>query len=177
MVIEYNIDPADFRAFVVSVASGGSTRTSRGFVSSLVRSFILWCVIGIVASILYNVVVGRPPAWMRPAISGFVVGSLVCGGIVAFMQTTSRKRAAPREDGNVLGHHSLEIGAEGIAESGPNYCGAMRWEGIVEVRDTSDHIFLMTDACAGYIVPKRVFATPADQTAFMDEIRAYRGQT
>lgn len=176
MVIEYTINPADFQAFVASVATGGSAKRSGAFVSNLVRSSVVWCVGGIVASVLYNTVVGRPPAWTRPAISGFLLASLVCGGVVAYIQVSTRNRAAPREDGSVLGHHSLELGPDGIVEAGPNYSCATRWPGIVEVRDTKDHIFLMTDACAGYIVPKRAFGSPAEHGAFMHNIRAHRGR-
>ena len=66
-----------------------------------------------------------------------------------------------------LGSKLVTLDDSGVRQTDALNTGSTRWEGVVGVEETADHIFLMIDRFAGYIVPKRSFFTAAEASQFV----------
>jgi len=175
MVIRCRIEPADFQALLESVTSGGSPRAGEGFARPFWRNLGIWFVIGLAGTLFVNFMrLGSPPAWFWPAVIGFLSAAIGSAALLAVLHFRARRRAVPRSDGSILGEHVLDFSQEGVTETCSHHKNESRWSGIIEIRIARNHVFLMTDSCAGYIVPKRAFANPEEERSFLDAIDRFR---
>ncbi len=81
-------------------------------------------------------------------------------------------RRLPRDDGATLGEHTLEVGEEGFHVEGRSGRSFVKWSAVVEVRETSNHVFLFVDRMLAYVVPKRAFPSGAECASFVDHAKA-----
>jgi hypothetical protein len=68
---------------------------------------------------------------------------------------------------NQLGRHTLSIDESGVTEQGPAALHKHAWKAVLEVVQTADHIFVVVDGGAGYVVPKRAFPSSEATEAFL----------
>ena len=174
MVLSYHIEAADFQALCESVATGGSRRAGEGFARGFFRNLTVGFVVGLVGVILINMVAVRPPAWFWPALIGFLAAAVGFAVLFAVLHVRGRRRAVPLEGGSILGEQVLEVGPAGITQSSRWHRSESHWSGVVEVRNAGKHVFIMIDSCAGYIVPKRVFASPQEERSFFEAVEQCR---
>jgi YcxB-like protein len=71
------------------------------------------------------------------------------------------------ESSAALGSKLVTLDDSGVGQTDARNAGSTRWEGVVGVEETADHIFLMIDRFAGYIVPKRCFSTAGEASQFV----------
>ncbi|HNR31975.1 MAG TPA: YcxB family protein [Candidatus Hydrogenedentes bacterium] len=62
----------------------------------------------------------------------------------------------------MLGHTIMTIAPDRITIENPHGRGVMNWDGVQDVAETPDHIFLVTGHLRAFIIPKRAFADHAD---------------
>lgn len=113
----------------------------------------------------------RPLLYLTAGVlAAFVAVSLSLVGLRAWV------RRLPRDDGATLGAHQLELGEEGFVVEGRAGRSFVRWSAIVELRETSEHVFLFVDRMLAYVVPKRAFAADPDCRAFVELVQAKLGR-
>jgi YcxB-like protein len=130
--------------------------------------------------------VRSPVYWLVLALLGVIVGGLLSGALgVRFHRPTAlvvlllgvgfwwiiaklyRSAATPLRHGSLVGARRVELSDEHIRQVAALHDARTRWEGVLSVDETPTHVFLMTDRLAGYIVPRRAFADPAQYAAFV----------
>lgn len=74
----------------------------------------------------------------------------------------------PLDEGTTLGEQFLRISPEGVFCRTRTSEGIYRWDGIKEVVETKDHVFMFTDAHMAYIIPKRAFGGQRDTQTFVN---------
>jgi hypothetical protein len=87
-----------------------------------------------------------------------------------------RRAATPLDQGSLVGRRRIVLDDDGVKQVAALHEGRTNWRGVLGVHETPAHVFLMTDRLAGYIVPRRAFADPAQYTAFVDFARKRAGQ-
>jgi hypothetical protein len=124
--------------------------------------------------------------WVVLGLYGVIVGGLLSGALgVRFHRPTAvvilvlgasfwwilaklyRSAATPLRQGSLVGPRRVELSDEHIRQVAALHDARTRWKGILSVEETPTHVFLMTDRLAGYIVPRRAFADPAQYAAFV----------
>lgn len=83
-------------------------------------------------------------------------------------------RRLPRDDGATLGHHVLEVEDDGIRVEGRSGSSLVRWDAILDVRTTDDHVFMYVDRMAALVIPKRAFASADECAGFVERARSDR---
>jgi hypothetical protein len=176
MTLRFRIEVADFQALLESVATGGSPRAGEGFARPLFRNLAIAFGVGFVGTLLVATVSQPLPRWVVPAVLGFLAAAVSGAALVAVAQARSRRRGLPLPEGSIVGDQVLEIGPQGITQSYRHHRGETRWAGVIEVRNARNHLFIMVDSCAGYIVPKRVFADPHAERVFVETVERFRSE-
>jgi YcxB-like protein len=81
----------------------------------------------------------------------------------------------PTAGGAIVGPRQISLDENAVTEESANHRHESRWSGITSVEETHEHVFLMVDRFAGYIVPKRAFPDSFSRNAFLSFARAHAG--
>ena len=92
--------------------------------------------------------------------------------LLIFSKLQTRK-TGPADDGCILGPHTVSVTAEGISEQSSKQMALTRWLAVRDIQTVREHVFVMIDRNCGIIIPRRAFASAAEQDLFLDEIRRY----
>ncbi|MGB5811652.1 MAG: YcxB family protein [Polyangiales bacterium] len=155
----------DFRDFCKAMCKRANRLPPQGSPSAPLELGILSLVFMTVVVIdLFALgLVGGPPE--RKLLFMLATSATAIGLVYAF-SWRARRRMQPEAMGSVLGPKSYELTEDGILEKTPDAESMFRWRGVKSVEESSDHVFVFTDRCAAYIVPKRSFESPGDAAAF-----------
>ncbi|CAN0295892.1 unnamed protein product, partial [Ectocarpus fasciculatus] len=85
----------------------------------------------------------------------FVLGAVSVLVMVALAQRDLQHALTPSEKGSFLGAQSFDFDDDGVHLSCEHCEGFTRWAGVLALRETTTHFFVMTDRIGGYMIPKR----------------------
>ena len=104
---------------------------------------------------------------------GFEIGSVIFGlaaGLLFVLITLARhalrardfqSAMAPRPGGSFLGTHRFVLGESGLRVWSPAGESTLRWEAVLGVHETSEHLFVMLDTSTAIVIPKRCLVRPS----------------
>jgi hypothetical protein len=81
----------------------------------------------------------------------------------------------PTAGGAIIGPRRISLDEHAVTEESANHKHETRWAGVTSVEETGEHVFLMVDRFAGYIVPKRAFPDSFTRNAFLSFARSHAG--
>ena len=100
------------------------------------------------------------------------ITALVLVMFFEFFRRRATSALAPAADGIIIGPRDTSIDDDGVMEQATNHRVFTAWPGVHSVDETDDHVFVMVDRVAGYMVPKRAFRDSSEAAAFMAFARA-----
>jgi len=128
---------------------------------------------GIVAAATCTLVVrvfsDRAPSWI------ILLGALTAGGLGVGAQFFLMRRCLRRVPANAhrIGTLTVRVDPEGVRVKTAISEGTVRWEGVLQIAETLDYVYLLTGQYVGFVVPKRAFTDLATGKAFVDTARSY----
>jgi hypothetical protein len=138
-----------FQQFAVTKVRGFTSRASLGLSW---RSIAVGMPIGIVLVILTKI----------SAFEFHAPTALVCAAIFVsfwlFFRWRFSRALPPVAEGSLLGPRRTTLDDWGIRERSAHSEHCTDWQGVLSVEETEQHIFVMIDRFAGYVIPKRAFA-------------------
>lgn len=146
--VEFTATRADMSAFQRFV-------TAR--IRASVRTPIYWLVL-VLGAVLAGAVLSGALGVHVEAKSAAVVAVLV-PAIWWPLSRLYRLAAAPGETGSLVGPRTITLSEDGVRQLTPLHRGFTAWEGVLDVVQAGGYLFLMTDTLAGYVIPRRAFAT------------------
>ena len=159
--VQFETTPADiqaFQKFAASLVRGFTSKASLGFSW---RSMVLGVPVGILLFIAAKLL--RFTFHMPTAL-------VLAGVFLAFWWWASwslARATPPAERGAFLVRRQVSLDENGIREQSAEHKHYSTWQGVLSVEETPDHVFLMIDRFAGYIVPKRAFSDAAQLGEFV----------
>ena len=148
---QFETTPADIQAFQRFAVSSVRGFTGKASLGLSWRSIVLGIPVGIAVIIAGNLL----------RFTFDFPTAVVCAAIYFSFWGYARWRFAralpPAERGSLLGPRQTSLDEDGVREESPNHKHQSHWRGILSVEETGEHVFLMIDSIAGYIVPKRAF--------------------
>lgn len=167
--VQFETTAADWRAFqryAVAAVRGFTGKASLG---------LSWrpMVLGIPVGIL--LVVGAQLLAFRFHIPTAAV--IVCTFVLfwGFFRWRFAGALTPASGGALIGPRHISLDENGVAEESTNHRHQSTWSGVISVGETGEHVFLMVDRLAGYIVPKRAFRDSSGLEAFLVFARTHVG--
>jgi hypothetical protein len=103
---------------------------------------------------------------------GLFGGLVFVAGYSMLVAWHTRVATDPMPNAAFLCRQEYSFVDEGLRHRTPHREGVTRWSGILRVDETERYLFLMFDRAAGYAIPKRAFASPADAASFSNRVRA-----
>ena len=79
----------------------------------------------------------------------------------------------PAPDGYILGPREVDVSDEGLRERSDRHESLFRWATVRVVECSGDHLFIMVDTSAGFIVPLRSFPSLSEREQFLDEVQRH----
>jgi len=157
-------DLRSFQQFAVTKVRGFTSRASLGFSW---RPIALGIPIGIVLVILAK----------TSTFELHVPTALVCAAIFVsfwlFFRWRFSRALPPVAEGSCLGPRRTTLDDGGIREKSAHSEHYTDWQGVLSVEETDQHIFVMIDRFAGYIIPKRAFADVTHSQEFLGFTRQH----
>jgi hypothetical protein len=166
MQVHVEITPADWIAFQRHAATAVSSFTGKASMGLSWRSIVVGIAVGILFFIglkVFSVDFHIPTAVLLLTVIVLFWG---------FFRWRLASAFSPTMGGALVGHREITLDEHGIVEESVNHRHQSRWPGVVAVDETSDHVFVMIDRFAGYIVPKRAFQDSINLNAFVTFARA-----
>lgn len=163
MTIQTEITLADYRAYMRSVLQASTPHPA-------VRLMVFGMLIAI-PFVMFEF--ARDREQMLDLMVGFLVGWL---GLF-FISRLRAGKLVPAPDGTILGRKTLSITKEGVRQTSDRADGFYQWSAVRKLMVTREHIFLMLDNIAGFIVPRRSFGSEDEERQFLREIEGWSGQT
>ena len=163
MNIQIQIDPADYTQFVRHVTCACSdARYGR----KLAR-FLYALLIGLAAGFFAS----RAGVGLHffSILIGAAAGVFWLYTLVKFQM----RGLHPSPDGMIRTPQELQISPDGVRVRARHFELFYRWEAVKSIDETSEHIFIMVDRIAGFIVPKRVFASKTEPDEFLRQSREF----
>lgn len=161
--VEFEATRADMAAFQAFV-----TRRIR----QSVRSPLYYAVLALLAVIVGGLLSGALGVrFHRPTGVAILLLGAMFWSIVARLY---RSAASPLPNGSLVGPRRVELTDEYIRQVAALHDARTDWRGVLSVGETPAHVFLMTDRLAGYIVPRRAFASADEYRAFVQFARRRR---
>jgi YcxB-like protein len=155
MEIEYQLEPRDLERLAIFV--------HRGTFSGWFLRFLPWIGLLVAVGIAAKLADLRKPADILLALVFFAF-------LVYFWKR--RHRAALKRGAAAFAPQTLSTSAEGLTSSAPGRSGTTAWSVLEGYGETPSHFFLMLDAVAGFVIPKRGL-TPEQVAAFAAELGAH----
>lgn len=175
MTVRSDITLEDYLAylkFTGAKLTRGTKKSRRYSANSFVAIMVL-----IVAGAIIGII---KPEWEQ-RIWFIALGVFIGFGLYMFLMLSARKVQMklidPLEDGAILGERELEVTEEGLRSRSRTSEGFYGWSIIAPPDVEKDHIYIWVDRMAALIVPRRSFATPADEKRFLDLIAARAQRT
>ena len=141
-----------FQQFAVTSVRGFSSRASLGFSW---RAVAAGMPIGLVVVILTKI----------STFEFHTPTALVCvalfPGFWLFFRWRFSRALPPVAEGSLLGPRRTTLDDGGIRETSAHSEHYTDWQGVLSVEETAQHVFVMIDRFAGYVIPKRAFADVA----------------
>jgi len=73
----------------------------------------------------------------------------------------------------IIGEHIVEVNASGLYNSSSVNNSQYLWDGIQELRQNEEYIFIYVNNIQGFIIPKRSFSSNAEENEFMRAVMDY----
>jgi hypothetical protein len=164
--LQYETTAADFQAFQQHAVA--KVRGSAGLAASGLswRSIAVGLPIGIVVAIGGRLLAFR---FHLPTAALVVVIVLLFWG---YFRWKIAGAFTPTAGGAIVGPRQISLDENAVTEESANHRHETRWSGVTSVEETGEHVFLMVDRFAGYIVPKRAFPDSFSRNAFLSFARA-----
>ena len=154
-----------FQQFAVTKVRGFTSRASLGGLSW--RSIAVGVPIGIVLVILTKL----------STFEFHAPTALVCAAIFVslwlFFRWRSSRALSPVTEGSLLNTRRTTLDDRGIRERSAHSEHYTDWHGVLSVEETEQHVFVMIDRFAGYIIPKRAFADASHLQEFLGFTRRH----
>lgn len=80
-------------------------------------------------------------------------------------------RKLPDKKGVILGERTILLTDQGFVEITRTTSQTTKWDAVLSVEETRDHIFVFVDKTAAYLIPKRYFRDDQDVYSFIENIR------
>jgi hypothetical protein len=164
--VHVDITPADWIAFQRHAGAAVESFTGKASTGLSWRSIVLGIPVGVL--FFFGVQALSFDFHVPTAVLLLVVILLFWG----FFRWRLATAFSPTMGGALVGHREITLDEDGIVEESANHRHQSRWPGVVAVDETSDHVFVMIDRFAGYIVPKRAFQDSLNLNAFVTFARA-----
>ena len=161
------LDWSAFRRYAVASVRGFTGKASLGFSW---RSIV----VGMPVGILIVVATQLFPFRIHVPTAAVFVGTFML--FLTFFSWRLARALTPTAGGALIGHRHILLDEQGVTEESTSHRHQSAWLGIVSVGETRDHVFLMVDRLAGYIVPKRAFLDSSELEAFLAFARIRVGQ-
>ena len=153
-------------------AMNAVTKRQNGRAWSLLKTIVLWAVVAIVFLSVFQYFSESNTTAYIPLF--LVVASFIAGCMyIGWEQQRLLKKMMPIEDGFVLGKRNYVFDEAGFTEEAGSYRTEVTWRAVIDVVDTDDHIFLVVDAAAAYILPKRDISG-VESDGFLTLLRQFR---
>ncbi len=75
---------------------------------------------------------------------------------------------APWKNSSQLGSQIVGIAPDRIYSKGVLFEGSTLWQGVLEITQNLDYIFIFTERYRAYLIPKRAFSNISEATVFHD---------
>ncbi len=161
MRVIVDLQLADFEALTKHVLAKPDAGARNNF--GTVPKIGLWvCIVVVLVVLLQLGVLSRPT--LLVALGGIVV----FGAIFWLFFRQALSRSMPGDSGVILGSHTYEFTDDAIRDSSRNAESIVRWHAVRSIDETDDHIFVMVDRNAAFIVPKRDLPSESDQQSLRD---------
>jgi hypothetical protein len=104
---------------------------------------------------------------------GAGAGAALVLGLV-WMSYRDQRRRIVREEGVILGEHTLELTVAGVVSRQRHVEARYDWPVILEVTDQRGMVILWIEPGVGIAVPQHAFASDAERTQFVAEVEQRR---
>ena len=110
--------------------------------------------------------------------AGGIVGGLIFIVVWPLMalavraDTLNKARRAVMADTTspALGHHTLEVTADGVTETGAHHTLSVRWHAVASTGRTKDHFFILLRSLSAMIIPFRIFPSDTAREEFIQYV-------
>lgn len=98
---------------------------------------------------------------------------LMIGSALRHETLKNLRKAVESNRDAVLGQHTLEVTPETLTETCRHHSLTIPWVTVAGLIQTTDHLFILLPAFAGFIVPLRTFPTETERSSFIQAIYAF----
>ncbi len=123
------------------------------------------------AQLLFPELTGRPFAWIE-FLSGLACGIAVCIGQM-WWRYNRLSPGSVRPDGPTLAEHRMRVAGDGLNVGSSLMTVTYRWTAFEEATVHDRVIFLWIEPGGGVLVPRRAFAAPGAEAAFLEAVRGH----
>lgn len=169
--VQFETNAADWRAFQRNALAGVRGFTGKASLRLSWRPIVLGIPVGLLLFLGMQLFAFR----LHTPTAAVIVGIFLL--FWGFFRWRFASALTPAAEGGLIGPRHLALDENGVVEESRNHKHQSTWSGIVSVEETGEHVFLMVDRVAGYIVPKRAFRDSSGLEAFVTFARVHlRGQ-
>lgn len=112
--------------------------------------------------------------WVFSIVAGLIIG--VLADVLFVYRIKSRTMKMVKTNDGVLGEHRIEVNAAGLFDSTTRSESKCNWDGIYELRQDKDNIYIFVNNLQATIVPRRSFADQAEEQSFIQSVQQYAKQ-
>lgn len=168
MKVQVDITLEDYQAFLKAITAQLKKIPPSPLSIALVIGFPV--IVGVAAGFLAKSAPENPNR-LPLLLIGFVCGVVFLYAFAILFSKLQRKRLLPSDGSYMLGPQEIEIREDGIRIASRSHESLFQWSLIAGPDVAKEHIFVMVDRLAGIIVPRRCFASEAEQEKFLEEVR------
>lgn len=120
-------------------------------------------------SIIISKLIG--PGWVYSIVAGTIIGGLA--DVLFLYRIKSRTMKLVKKSDGIIGEHLVEINEQGLYASTARSQSTYGWDGIHELRQDKEIIYIFVNNLQAVIVPKRSFANQALEAEFTQTVQQY----
>jgi hypothetical protein len=167
MKIHVDISPEDYQAFFKFL-------NRKAISISLFPWFLSCMAISVILGIfLAKVSPDQNDNGYSILMAGFMGGIVFLYLLGVFSAKARKKQFAPSPGSYMIGSQEVVASPEGLRAVSPQHDALFQWPLIFGPEATDDHVFILVDRLAGFIIPNRSFESTEEREQFLAEIQRY----
>ncbi|SMF92461.1 YcxB-like protein [Paenibacillus uliginis N3/975] len=110
-------------------------------------------------------------SWVYAIVAGVIIGGLA--DVLFLYRIKGRTMKLVKAHDGILGEHLIEINGAGLFDSTARSQSKCFWDGIHELRQDKENIYIFVNNLQATIVPRRSFADQAEEAEFIQNVQQY----
>ncbi|WP_054954736.1 YcxB family protein [Paenibacillus dakarensis] len=110
-------------------------------------------------------------SWVFSIVSGVIIGGLA--DVLFIYRIKSRTMKMVKTNDGVIGEHIIEVNEKGLYDSTLRANSHCNWDGIHELRQDKDNLYIFVNNIQATIVTKRSFSNAAEEQEFVKQVEQY----